>query len=1411
MRWNLALNIVLLGINIAFSQTYIVKFKSDRLDSALMFSSLNETLKKIKTANNQPSSFSIQPLNSNGVPTKSKFPWKRFSIIKFSQQQSEQFITSLSNNSLVEYIQPNYTYKVYSVPNDSAYPSQWNLRRIGISSLFESGVIHSSLPMVKVGVIDTGIDEKHPDLLNAIALNFGEIGSGKETNGIDDDENGFIDDWRGYDFVESETEDVGDWQERDNDPADEHGHGTSVSGIIGAQTNNAIGLVGIFPVKILPLRAFGKNGNGNDIDIASAIVYAVDNGVDVINMSFGDVVQSPFLHEAIRYAYFQNVILVASSGNDGTNYPHYPSDFSEVISTSSVGQYNARSFFSSYSSSLDIMAPGEQIVTTTLSGGYTDQFAGTSAAAPHVSGVAALLKSLEKEKKKNQPTYVERSNEEIRGILLNSADDAGEKGWDKFYGAGIVNAVNAIQMVSGATVVIHSPKLDEIFSENFKDIIVSASSPYLQSVQLYYGRGENPTTWNLISTIDNKVLLQDTLRFLDKILFPNDFYILRLVVKNSKGNDVEFRQRIIIDSSIPKILSFHFRDSVIIGSDYGALIEARIDRNSTGTLYYRKVGETSYKSIQSLGLQLNHSFVLSKKNLIPSTEYEFFCEFSEYSTSKRSVKFPTIPLAGTDRFSVKISPQEIATTGFDIKPYSFPKGYLLNSVIPVSGLPVLVANEYDTENNFGKLKAYEFAGNKFTVKDSSVRSWVPRSFIKNNGEGKSTILVQDRGISQLLQIDTVTGNFFNKPIWGDSTDIWASQLVDLDSDNKPEIIARSSSEFLIYKNLGNNNFSIVNRLSNPTSPLAGEARNQFGPPKSIIGDFTYSGRKEIIFADYDGDVIMYRQISANSLNFEITGIDTSTLNEMSDYITSGDFNGDGILDFAVAGHSNLDWNQDREYDVPVWTVRVFSHSANDPAGSVSKIWQQDFIGVKSGSGYDNGLSAGKIKTNDTKDVLFISFNPQLYIFEWNNAKNEFESKWFHQSVSNSVIGYDFDGDSYTDFGFHTNGKVEFWSSQQSSTVLSPFGIKVVPLTPTKVNLQWSSFSSIHNIYRGTNPDTLSQIKTVSGNEWIDSTVSMNVKYYYAVSSVGISESKKSTTVSVIPHTAAVIDSIIQASLTQLIVHFSYDISSDNISTTRLLLDSTLESISIVWRNSRSVIATFPNSFSIGNHTLKILQMSDISGMDADTIHYISFLTNLQIQKEFFVRSIKLISSTKIQIDFSDVPDFTTAKNITHYTVKTIAKQFSIISVDSILPESILLTMVSGSNLSSLALRLEVSISDSIISFNGRRLNSGKGQTLSIAQETNSIDKIVVYPNPVKYSKFVSFVNIPKDCRITIYSIDGEKIKVFENVTTGEGISWDMRSTLGDHISTGVYLYRVEQLNAANESTNTILGKFAVIR
>jgi subtilisin family serine protease len=1405
------------GIQTLFSQSYIIKFRSEPADTSEISSAISRFFKNPAQRLEKSVSYSLLPLSSMNRSSVTKFPWDQYVVLKSSGEIQGHLIDQISQNARIEYIHPVHQYSIDSQPNDSAYSSQWNLARIGIKNLISSGIISSLLPSILVGVIDTGIDDEHPDLMDGIAYHQGEIGldglgNDKRFNGIDDDNNGFIDDWRGYDFVESPVEDLGDWKERDNHPFDEHGHGTAVAGIIGARSNNGIGLAGIAPCKILPLRAFGKDGNGNDIDIAASMVYAVDNGAAVINLSFGDVVRSLFLYDAIRYAYVNDVILVASSGNDGSNKPHYPSDFQEVISTGSVNRFDSRSFFSSYSPSLDVMAPGEQIITTTMGGSYTDNFSGTSAAAPHVAGAAALIKSLEKQKQNNNPQYVPFSNAEIRGILFNAADDAGKAGWDEQYGAGILNVAKAVQAVSGSEVVIHAPVIDQILTENFIEMVLTASTPYLRSVEISYGKGELPSQWVSVFTIDNKILYRDTIPRVDISSIPDDTYILRVVARNSKGNDIEVRHRVKLLRVPPKILSLRFRDSVIIGDRFGALIESRTDRNTVATLYYRKAGDVQYVPLRAPGVQMNHAFILSTDDFIPDQLYEVYCEFTEFSSSHRSTRFHVTDSIGSP---IKFSGRSIPSTGFNRKSFLLPKGFLLNAVPIVNSRPMLIMNVYDENNDFGRLTAFDFDGTKFSPIDSTNRSWIPRSFIADNGN-PANILVQDRGVSQLLSVDRINGTVFSDPVWGDSSDVWASQLIDLNGDQLPEIIARNSSEFLIYRNFGNNNFSLQTRLPNHSQPLFGEARNQFGPPRSIIGDFTNTGLLEILFADYDGDLLLYRQTAQHSLQFALAGIDTSDLFEMSDFITSGDFNGDGVLDFAVAGHSDMDWNQDREYDAPVWTVRVFSHLPSNQPGTVTKIWEQHFYGVKSGSAYDNGIVSGKISTADSGDALCISFNPILYVFTWNNQTNTFEAQWMHSSQSNSVIIHDFDGDGMNELGFHTNNSVEFWTKNNPlNTTQTPWGVTAIPISENKVRLNWNSLSNNHNIYRGTRTDSLYLIATISGREMTDSLLVENVQYFYSITSTSMTpiESPKSSLVTVIPHAPATILNVVQASPTQLLVDMSFDISSNNLGSILFILNSDRRSSSVVWRSSRSVIVSFKDSILSGSHSLKIAYFMDASGMLGDTVSSFSFISTVVSETRFFVRSASMPTRNSIEIEFSERPDLATAMLVSNYSIRSFARSYSVASVsaDSSRPLRITLVFPVTTDLSELSLRLEIILSPNIISAMGVQLVQGKGQVVSIAQERNDLDHIVVYPNPGRTSGNINFVNIPSNCRITIYSISGERIKIFENRTTFEGITWDIRDESGNSLSSGIYVYRVERLNNSGGIDESRIGKIAIIR
>jgi len=276
----------------------------------------------------------------------------------------QQLLSALKKSKLsqeTEFIEPNYIYQSSFVPNDPEYSKQWNLRSINIESAWEE----TQGSGVTVAVIDTGISPV-PDL--------------KDTKFV-----------KGYDFVNDRIEAL-----------DDAGHGTHVAGTIAQSTNNNYGVAGIaYQASLMPLKVLGASGGGTVADIAEAIRFAADNGADVINMSLGGPGESQLMAEAIAYAHHKGLFLVAAAGNSNNNAAAYPARYPHVVGVAALDAAGIKAPYSNFGAGVDISAPGGstagQILQNTINPETGESvfvgYQGTSMAAPHVAGVAALIKS----------------------------------------------------------------------------------------------------------------------------------------------------------------------------------------------------------------------------------------------------------------------------------------------------------------------------------------------------------------------------------------------------------------------------------------------------------------------------------------------------------------------------------------------------------------------------------------------------------------------------------------------------------------------------------------------------------------------------------------------------------------------------------------------------------------------------------------------------------------------------------------------------------------------------------------------------------------------------------------------------------------------------------------------------------
>ncbi|MCK8125256.1 S8 family serine peptidase [Pseudoalteromonas sp. 2CM39R] len=340
----------------------------------------------------------------------------RLAKFKVSGMSAKEAIERLKSHQAIEYVEPDYRVSIAATPNDPRFEDLWGLNNEGQTDgtadadidAPEAWSISTGSRDVVVGVIDTGVDYSHPDLAANVWVNSGEIAG----DGIDNDGNGYVDDVHGINAIT----DAGD-------PMDDEGHGTHVSGTIGASGNNGVGIVGVnHDVSIAGCKFLAADGTGSTSGAIKCIDYMVglkNSGVNlrVLNNSWGGGGYSQALADAITASEEADILFVAAAGNDAVDNdvnPHYPSNYENdnVLSIASTDSRDNMSGFSQWGlTSVDMGAPGSAILSTIPGGGYAS-YSGTSMATPHVAGAAALVLSVNPD----------LTTLELKELLMSSGD-----------------------------------------------------------------------------------------------------------------------------------------------------------------------------------------------------------------------------------------------------------------------------------------------------------------------------------------------------------------------------------------------------------------------------------------------------------------------------------------------------------------------------------------------------------------------------------------------------------------------------------------------------------------------------------------------------------------------------------------------------------------------------------------------------------------------------------------------------------------------------------------------------------------------------------------------------------------------------------------------------------------------------
>jgi len=1286
----------------------------------------------------------------------------------------------------VEWVSFNHIYRASYTPNDSDFATQWYLPVIEAQAAWD---ITRGDTSVIIGIIDTGIDYTHPDLILNLWRNTAEISG----NGIDDDDNGFIDDTIGWDFVDAPSFPTGgDDLVRDADPMDEMGHGTFVAGVASATTDNEVGIASIgFRCRLMSLRAGNSQGWLEEDDVAAALLYAMNNGAGVVNMSFGDVAASPLLSETVRLVHDAGVVLVASAGNSHSSMIHYPSGYSEVICVGASNQNDQRASFSNYGPWVDVFAPGTDILSTELGGTvgtWSGLNQGTSYTAPMVAGLVGLLLSA-------NPLL---TPEQVLNLLRQTADDLYPAGWDSSTTHGRINARRAVEnagFTSGVVARIISPQSDEGFSAPF-EVIGTAAGPALNSWKLLWGVGENPLEWVTVSESDERMIE----RVLGEVVVPDEDVVIavRLEVEAVDGTMSVDHIHLFIDHSPPNILEMNVQ-KMLDAAHFGELVQIKTDDITSATLILTNAAGDSVR--KDFGYVSNSHTVFLSQNDFPGVwNYRALCTNRAGQT------------VWSEEKTFFVSDPPFASNFWTDEATSLLQGHLLATPTDFDndGRPEVFMNQFDN-GAYDDLRIFEWTGSDFSDVGNSYGLMIPQGVGDYDSDGLLEFLGRAYNITYIFEQEAA-GHFPDSLEWRDTTGYYAYDLLDIDTlDGQTELLAwrnfDGEERYALYRMDAGPEAFLLDTFPNPS-----EGYNQLGPPYVLVGDLDSDGLTDFLYGDYDGDVIFCEYQS----NGQITAPWYIRLpyEDATNWMAAGDADGDGEIEFIAGCRFDGEGGTESQVRARHWEYFIFHRAANDSFVPVDTIL---VLGAESPRDHDVAVAAGDVD-GDGRDEFLIAAFPDLYIIDCEPFSGRYvPAGYFSPCENNAILICDWNDNGLDEFFF---GDGNVWRRAEAAggagmRPLPPVGLEGQPLGPNEISLTWRSVAGAdsYRVWQGETSSELSVFLQTTDTMVFIPSLPEDVEYVYAVTTIDHDypeqESAFSSFVTVIANQAPTVEH--QASF--VAPHFVRVNFSEAMGTSirqqhsYILDDGRMPRVITTAEGERVAFVEFEEGFSPRLYRMELHALRDAQNSPLpEGSGWVEFTVEEEPLVGPYIASLEILSPTSLTLNFSESMN-NSVLDTSNYRMSPMGR---IISIQSLEADLSRLQLGLDERWPVGAVGRSVSLHvTGVTSAEGVALDSANGIAYIEAVASN-LDGIYVYPNPYKGvgangTNCVMFAGLTSDASVYIFALHGRLVKKLEGVNSAGGLPWCLSDEDGNAVASGIYLYTVM------DNKQTRRGKFAVMR